>query len=146
MFEVIRSQMGYAKLADGTMIYLRLVITAIKEEARLPVGFNLAMGNQVTILAESPPQLKSKIRDKPQPPKQGEHLKNFDIWDLIDIVETKPALEEVRYKGSDNLTYRAAFEIEPTIASRTLEYKDENDNPLYYIRWSEKISTRIEKT
>ncbi|MGH9910031.1 MAG: hypothetical protein ACRD32_05275, partial [Nitrososphaerales archaeon] len=91
MFEVIKSKIGSAKLSDSTIIYLRLVIVDIKEDVRLPVGFNLAIGNQVTISVESPKQMKSKVSDKPFPPRNQEHLRNFDIWHFVDIVDTKPS-------------------------------------------------------
>src|SRR5574341_11039 len=133
MFEVIKSEIGYAKLEDGTMVYLRVAITGVKEADRLPVGISLTLTEQITLWVESPQELVQKVRDKANPPKEGTHLKNWSIWQFIQIIETKPSIEEIRYKGSDGTIYRASIEIEPTIATRTLEYRDQDNNPIYYI-------------
>jgi len=143
-FEVARSIPGYVKLDDGTELVVRVVIGMIDELERTPVGLSLGVGHQVIISASSPPSLKEKVKDKPYPA-QREHLKRLDIWYEVKILKVKKALEEVIYTGSDGRKYKVLIEIEPTIVSRTLEYKDGRGNPIYHVRWGTRTTITLVK-
>ena len=143
LFDVVKSQLGYAKLIDGTTLTIRVTIYDIKEAGKTPVGLDLTLDTKIFVTTESPVELKERVKDK-QMSKGSEHLQNLEFWELIDIVNSKPTIEEIRYKGSDNLIYFIAIELELTIVSRNLEYKDKENNPLYKIKWSEKALLRIE--
>ena len=144
LFEVIRNEPGYVKLSDGTILIIRVVITDIREIRREPTGLIFNVGHSVSVAAFSPESLKEIVKDKPKPVGL-DYLKKLDVWEFIDIVECKNSIDECLYYGSDGLTYRISIEIEPTIASRTLEFRDEFMNPVYFVRWSPKIITKIEK-
>ncbi len=136
-FKVIRSEIGVLKLDDGTTAYLRVIITRIKEGGRLPTGLQLNIGHSVIIDVNSPDELKEVVKDKPIP-MGDEHEKRLDIWKKVNIRDVKPASEEVEYIGSDGVKYVIGIQIEPVFVVRTLEYRDNIGNPIYYIRWSPK--------
>ena len=64
---------------------------------------------------------------------------------IIEIVEASPASETCEYVANDGRTYLIEVEVEPTIAARTLMYRDDRGNPIYLIRWSSKISVKVMK-
>jgi len=147
MFEVTRSHLGRCKISDGTLITLRLAIGQIAEAPlpRGPTGLILGVGTSVSVGAESPKDLREKVKDKPLGPADGSHLNNNEIWKFVDFTEVDPAFEDATYAGSDGIKYLVSSEVEPTIISRTLAYHDEVGNPLYWLRWADKTSIRLAK-
>jgi len=143
--KIDRSKIGYTKLADDTIILIRVAIFDIKEGELKPTGPDFRIGYNVSISAEATQSLKNKVKEKPFPPPDGSHIKNLEIWEIIDIIEHDIAREEGIYKAKDNRIYRIIVEIEPTIVARTLEYKDPLGNPIYYVRWSPKIVVKLER-
>lgn len=136
-FKVTRSEVGYLKLSDGAIIYIRVTITDLREGELKPTGPDFGIGFQIGITVhETPEGLRERVRGKPLPPADGSHRRNLDIWELVGITEKKPAREECVQRASDGRSYRIAVEIEPTIVARTLEYRDHNGHPIYFIRWS----------
>ena len=143
-FDVIKNIPGYIKLSDGTELILRVIIGVIDELERTPTGLSLGVGHRVIISAFAPKELKEKVKDKPQPVGR-EHQDRLDIWDEVKVLESRNAIEEVLYTGSDGKKYRVLVEIEPTIVSRTLEYRDERGNPIYSVRWGTRTLVRFEE-
>ncbi|MCS7385803.1 MAG: hypothetical protein NDF55_03545 [archaeon GB-1867-005] len=143
-FEVLRNKPGYVVLSDKSVLTVRVTITKIDELEKSPTGLSLGVGFNVVIAASAPRELRVRVSNKPVP-RGGEHLKNLEIWEFVDIVEAEKAVEEVLYFGSDGLKYRVIVEIEPTIVSRTLEYRDNDGNPVYNVRWSPLVLVKIAK-
>jgi len=140
---IARSKIGYIKLSDETMISLRVVIVDIREGMQKPVGPDLHIAHTTLIKADSPQSLKEKVREKPLPPPTNIHLQNLEIWEIVDIIESENAFDECKYTATNGHTYRAIVEIEPTIAARTLEYRDDLGNPIYHLRLGTKILTKM---
>jgi len=143
-FEVLRNKPGYVVLSDKCELTVRVTITKIDELEKSPTGLSLGVGFNVVIAASAPSELRAIVSDKPVP-KDGEHLKNLKIWEFVDIVEVERAVEEVLYYGSDGLKYKVIVEVEPTIVSRTLEFRDNDGNPVYNVRWSPLVLVKIAK-
>ena len=140
MFEVKRAKVGHALLEDGSELNIRVIINSIQEVSMLPVGPDLGIAQQVSIAIDSPDDLRSKVSMKPLQPLDNSHLKSLSIWENIKIVESVEALEEIQFIASDGKLYKVVLEVEPTIVSRTLEYRDNHNNPVYSVRWSNKVA------
>lgn len=147
MFEIRRSVIGHCVAEDGTMIKLRVAINDIVEAQGpvLPTGVPLAVNTSVTVSVDSPKALKDRVADRPQFPADGSGYSRKEVWEIVDFRDVVSALEEAAYKASDGRSYLVSVEIEPTIVTRSLAYKAELGNPVYYIRWSDKTTLRIER-
>lgn len=141
-FRIVKSEIGHIKLSDETTISLRIVIIDIREGISMPTGPDTFVKNTVFLSASSPHSLREKVKDKTQPPLDESHIQNIEIWEDQEIVEAKNTFEKCEYTAADDHTYNVIAEAEPTIVSRTLEYKDDYGNPIYHVRWSTKVSTR----
>jgi len=139
----VRSKFGYAKLSDGTTISIRAIIIDINEVSLTPVGPDLGIAYNVMVSVRSPSDLRERVKEKPLPPSDGSHLSRLDIWEIVDIIESKGAVEECLYNAKNGKSYIVLLEIEPTIVARTLEYRDHMGNPIYYIRWSSRVVTKL---
>jgi len=95
-----------------------------------PVGPDLGIVCNVMVSVRSPSDLCEQDKKKPLPPPDGSHLSRLNIWEIVDIVESKSAIEECIYKAEDGRSYAILLEIEPTIVARTLEYRDQVGNPI----------------
>lgn len=143
MFEVIKSQLGSAKLDDGSTVHLRASIAGLHEAGMLPTGLTFGLTTQIVVTVNSPTELKEKVEGKPSP-KDDKYISNLEIWEMRKIVEKTKAFEIIRYTGSDNRVYKITLEADATAASRTLEYRDQMGNPSYYVRWSDKVEVLVE--
>jgi len=144
-FEVVKNVPGYIKLSDGTELIIRVVIGVIDELEKTPTGLSLGIGFRDVLAAYAPSELKEKVKEKPQP-RDREHLTRLDIWEEVEIVEKRNALEEILYTGSDGKKYSVLVEIEPVAVSRTLEFKDERGQPIYHVRWGTRVLQKVIKT
>jgi len=140
---VVRSEFGYARLSDGTTISIRAIVLDVNEVSLTPVGPDLGIVYNVMVSVRSPSDLRERVKGKPLPPSDGSHLSRLNIWEIVDIVESKSAIEECVYEAEDGRSYTILLEIEPTIVARTLEYRDQAGNPLYHVRWSSRVITRL---
>ncbi len=140
---ITRGKIGHVKLSDETVISMRVTIADIREGMQKPVGPDLHIAHNIIIAADSPKPLKDKVIEKPSSPPDSSHIQNLEIWEIIDIIEFENAFDECQYTATDGHTYSVIIEIEPTIAARTLEYRDDLGNPVYYLRWGTKILTKM---
>jgi len=143
-FEVVKSVPGYIRLADGSSITIRLVVFDIEEVGWLPTGLQLGIGHTVVLSVSAPRDLRERVEDKPLPT-SDEHTRRKDIWEFVDILESSDAIEECVYTGSDGLKYRVRLRAFPTVVSRTLEYRDQRGNPIYFVRWGMETSVALER-
>ncbi|RLF03643.1 MAG: hypothetical protein DRK00_08540 [Thermoprotei archaeon] len=134
LYRVKESSPGYVILEDGTFIVIRVVIGFIEEVGETPTGPDLRVAHRVFLYVEAPERLKAEMRYKPL--STGEIIRRKEIWEVIGIKDRKAAYEECVFKASDGKTYRLRLEFEPSIVARTLQYRDANYNPVYYIRWN----------
>jgi len=144
-FHVVRSEPGYVKLSDGSTIISRVMITNIREQAFKPTGPDFLVSYRVSFSVDAPDSLRDVVKTKPLPPPDASHISKLDIWEIVNITESKKSLEECLCKASDNREYIISAEIEATIIARTLEYKDEFGNPIYFVRWSPKVTIRLKE-
>ena len=144
-FKIAKSDIGHIKLSDETIIYFRVVVINVREGIQRPTGPDFSIKHTVLFSTSSPPSIKEMVKEKTPPPLDGAYMENLEIWENQKIVEAKSAYEECEYVASDGHTYKVTAEMAPTIVARTLEYKDDDGNPIYHVRWGTKISTEIEK-
>jgi len=140
MFRILNQKLGEAKLSDGTIIFLRVAIVDVRETGFSPFeGINFTVKPIGGITARSPLELKEKVKSRPlsvgpQPPKDG--------WETIDIIEQKPAMEEVIVQSSSGKEYLVKVEAELSMVSRNINYKNEFEEPIYWASWVNKFSWR----
>ena len=138
MFKILSQEIGETKLSDGTVIFLRVAIADVREAGFSPFGgIKFAIKAIGGIAARSPSELKEQVKDKPlsigpEPPKDG--------WEIIDIIEQKPAIEEVVTRLSSGEEYLVKVESEITMISRNINYKNEFGEPIYWATWTNKFS------
>jgi len=136
---VKQSEIGIVKLSDGTILKLRVAVVDAREAGFSPFGgIHIEVkpiGGVATL--EVPPDLRQKVSDKPlsppTPPKEG--------WELVDIVEQKPAVEEVIIDTSKG-KYVVRVEAEAVMVSRNVRYRTRLNEPIYWLSWTWKISWR----
>jgi len=144
-FEIKESELGYIVLSDESILLIRVVIFDIKEVDRIPTGLRFNIGHNVHVpVIYSPESLKEIVKDRPIAI-GDEYVHNLEIWEFVDIIDYKKSKESCIYKGSDGLTYYISIEVEPTIVSRTLKYRDQFGHPIYFVRWGHKPIIKILK-
>ena len=131
------SKQGVVKLSDGAILRLKITVVDAREAGFSPFGgINIhvkPIGGVATV--EIPKELIDKIKDKPlaptEPPLNG--------WELLDIVEQEPAVEEVIVDTSKG-RYVVRVEAEAVMASRNMKYRNVFNEPIYWVNWVWKIS------
>jgi hypothetical protein len=146
VFDIIRSRIGHTRIADGSTLNLRVTVNGLAETEgpRLPTGPVFGVSTAIGIAVESLPNVKESVASKPIVPQDNSHFAQ-NIWEYQDIIETTPGFEEISYKASDQIEYLVRVEAEPTIVSRTMEYRDDFGNPVYVVRFSQKNSVSLKK-
>ena len=137
VYSVVLSKPGTVKLADGSVLILRVVIVGVKHIGFSPFGgVNLAVKTAGGVATLSvPKELKERVKDKPlspsdRPPQDG--------WELVDIQEQEPAEEEVEVSiGSSK--YRVGVLGEATMVSRNMNFRTDLNEPLYWVHWNVKV-------
>jgi len=128
---------GFIKLSDGTVLKLRILIVDVKEAGFSPFGgINLDVKTVGGVSTHSvPEELKRAVVDKPLappgPPKDG--------WEIIDIIEQKPA-EAEEFIDTSKGRYHVKVVAEAVMASRNMNYRTRHTEPLYWVSWALKIS------
>ena len=130
-------EVGSIRLADGTILRLKIMIVDIKEGGFSPFGnisFNVkAVGGISTVRV--PEEIRKLVIDKPiappEPPRDG--------WEIIDIVEQDEAeVEEVVDSSRGKFKVRVAAEA--IMVARNINYKTVDNEPLYQVSWVWKVS------
>jgi len=134
---------GFIKLSDGTVLKLRILIVDVKEAGFSPFGginFDVKTVGGVSTY-NVPEELKKAVVDKPlappEPPRDG--------WEIIDIVEQKPAVAEEVVDASKG-RYRVRVVAEAVMASRNMKYRSRHGEPIYWVSWVLKISWKPVET
>jgi len=97
----------------------------------------------VMVSVRSPSDLRERVKGRPLPPPDGSHLSKLNIWEIVDIIESKSAIEDAYTK--QKTAEAILLEIEPTIVARALEYRDQVGNPIYHVMWSSRVITRLKR-
>ena len=128
---------GFIKLSDGTVLKLRILIVDVKETGFSPFGgiyFDVKTVGGVST-HNVPEELKKIVAKRPlaplEPPRDG--------WEIIDIVEQKPAIAEEVVDTSKG-KYNVKVVAEAVMASRNIKYRSRYGEPIYWVSWVLKIS------
>ncbi len=137
--KVCSSKEGVIKLVDGAILKLRIAVVHAREAGFSPfAGVNIdvkAIGGVATLGV--PEELKEKVKDKPlMPPSPGLPK---DGWEIVDIKEQEPAMEEVIIDTSKG-KFLVRVVAEATMVARNLDYKSTLGEPIYWVSWVWKIS------
>jgi len=128
---------GFIKLSDGTILKLRILIVDVKEAGFSPFGginFDVKTVGGVST-HNVPEELKKVVANKPLAPPELPK----DGWEIIDIVEQKPAVAEEVINTSKG-RYRVRVVAEAVMVSRNMKYKSKHSEPIYWVSWVLKIS------
>jgi hypothetical protein len=128
---------GRVKLADNTVIRLKILIIDAKESGFSPFGninFDVKVIGGITV-ESLPENLRKIVADKPLAPSELPK----DGWEIIDIVEQEPAIAEVIVNTSKG-KFRIKVVAEAVMASRNIMYRSSHDEPSYSLLWVNKIS------
>lgn len=144
MFEIKHSVLGKVKLSDNSELSIRVAIVNVKESGMSPVGpdFLISAITRVSV-SFCPDEIKGLVRDKPVLPSDA--IKRPEEWEIIDIVDASKACEECIYKACDGRRYLIRVEVKPTIVARTLKYRDDFGNPIYYVRWARRDIVELQR-
>jgi len=137
--KVMNSEIGIGriKLADNTVLVLKIFVLDIKELGFSPFGnisFDVKVigGIAVESLSE---ELRKAMIDKPPAPLELPK----DGWEIIDIIDQEPALAETIVQTSKG-KFRIRVVAEAVMASRNIMYKSPHNEPIYSLSWISKIS------
>lgn len=147
MLQITSSKFGWAKLSDGTRLSYRVAILTVKTvpgtESR-PIGPLFRVGTIAHVTVEyCPEELREKVKDKPPFKLEPSVLTNSELWEVVEVLEYEPARETCLYQARDGRVYSITTEIEPTIVARTLHFRDEYGNPVYFVRWARKDTVKL---
>jgi len=128
---------GFIKLSDGSQLALKIFIIDVRETGFSPFGgvnFDVKVVGGVSTLSV-PEELKKIVSNKnlmpPEPPRDG--------WEIIDIIEQKPAeAEEVITISQGKFVVKVVAEA--VMVARNMEYRSTLGEPVYWVSWVYKIS------
>jgi len=133
-------ELGHGKLADGTVIVLRVAIVDVRPiRVGSPFGVEFEVSFTTGISAYPSQKVLEDFKDK-QVLMLGENLP--DSWQQLGIVDKKSAVEEVEFNDEKLGKYIIRVEIEPLMAAVNTEKKSIKGEPIYAVRWAPKISWR----
>lgn len=143
LFKVSDYKLGSVKVEDGTIMTIRATVGGLQELTKTPAGVFFLVSPQITVTVESPDKMKQEAMKKPvaTPSNISDILSDLTNWQVVKIIEKQPSHETVEERGSDGRQYKITIEIDPFVASRNFEFRDEKGNPLYYVRWNDRVST-----
>jgi hypothetical protein len=136
--EAKKKEQGIIKLTDNTILKLKITIVDIKEIGFSPFGgVNLSVNSVGGIATYSvPEELRNAIVDKPSFP-SGDLP--HDGWEIVDIVEQEPAIEEEIIDTSKG-KFRVRVVAEAVMAARNMNYRSVLNEPVYWVNWVWKVS------
>lgn len=133
-------ELGHGKLADGTVIVLRVAIVDVRPiRVGSPFGVEFEVSFTTGISAYPSQKVLEDFKDK-QVLMLGENLP--DSWQQLGIVDKKSAVEEVEFNDEKLGKYIIRVEIEPLMGAVNTEKKSIKGEPIYAVRWAPKISWR----
>jgi len=133
-------ELGHGKLADGTVIVLRVAIVDVRPiRVGSPFGVEFEVSFTTGISAYPSQKVLEDFKDK-QVLMPRENLP--DSWQQLGIVDKKSAVEEVEFNDEKLGKYIIRVEIEPLMAAVNTEKKSIKGEPIYAVRWAPKISWR----
>jgi len=128
------------KLADGTMVLVKITVVKVEEVGFSPYGgvmFNVLSTGQITY--EWPDELKEKVKDKPfyyawqALPRDG--------WELVDIEWQEPSVIETTVNSSRG-TFTVRYTSWAQMAARNLNYRMPPGGPLYAVQVASETTWR----
>jgi len=125
---------GYVKLSDDSIAILRVSIVDIKP-LQTPLQFDAITVGGISVIPSE--DARNEVKDKPladpgKLPTGG--------WSLLDIVEKQSAYEEVEYITDTKEKYLIRAEMEPLMASKNSNYRNQKGEPIYIINAVTKTS------
>ncbi len=133
-------ELGHGKLADGTVIVLRVAIVDVRPiRVGSPFGVEFEVSFTTGISAYPSQKVLEDFKDK-QVLMPRENLP--DSWQQLGIVDKKSAVEEVEFNDEKLGKYIIRVEIEPLMGAVNTEKKSIKGEPIYAVRWAPKISWR----
>jgi len=137
---VVSVELGYSRLADDTLIVHRVAVVDVRVlQVGSPFGAEFDVGFTTGISVYPSEEVLEKFRDKrilapgEKPPQS---------WQQLEIVDKKPAFEEVEFIDDRLGKYIIRVEIEPVMASINTEVRNIRGEPIYVVRWAPKITWR----
>jgi len=142
--KVTHVKLGYSRLADDSLIIHRVAVVDIRViRAESPFGAEFEVGFTTGISVHPSKKALEEFKDKrilapgENPPPS---------WRQLDIVDRKPAVEEVEFVDERLGRYAIRVEVEPVMASVNTEVRNIRGEPLYVVRWAPKVSWKEIKT
>jgi hypothetical protein len=134
---------GDIKLSDGAHLRLKMLIVDVKEIGFSPFGgVNFYANVTGGVYVESiPDSLRELVKDKPLFP--GLELAR-DGWELLDIVEQKPA-EALEVVQSSRGEFVVRVVAEAVMVAKNTHYRSPTNEPIYWVHWIYKVSWKPRK-
>ncbi|MFZ8839775.1 MAG: hypothetical protein ACO2PM_12885 [Pyrobaculum sp.] len=134
---------GDIKLSDGAHLRLKILIVDVKEIGFSPFGgVNFYTNVTGGVYVESiPDSLRELVEDKPLFP--GLELAR-DGWELLDIVEQKPA-EALEVVQSSRGEFVVRVVAEAVMVAKNTHYRSPTNEPIYWVHWIYKVSWKPRK-
>jgi len=138
MFTIVNHKFGRIRLNDGSVLMSRVAIVDVKKvKSEPPFGVDLAVRVMYGVaLIDAPNELKERVADKPLLPPDRAPEKG---WEFVDIVEQEPAFEEAEVVVDSTRRFTLRVESEAVMVARNLEYRSELGEPVYVVRWVNKV-------
>jgi len=129
---------GYVKLSDDSIAILRVSIVDVKL-IQTPLQFDVITIGGISVIPSE--EARKEVKDKPlaEPGKLP-----TGGWSLLDIIEKQSAYEEVEYIIDTEDKYKEKYliraEMEPLMASKNSNYRNQKGEPIYIINAVTKTS------
>jgi hypothetical protein len=124
------------RLSDGAVLKLKILIVDVRESGFSPFGgvnFDAKIIGGVAV-ESVPEEVKKLVANKPLIP--SEPL--TEGWELLDIVEQKPAEAWEVVKSSKGL-FMVKVVAEVVMVARNMMYRSIHGEPIYWASWVNKV-------
>jgi len=135
----MKTEDGRVELSDGSILKLKITIIDAREIGFSPFGgIDIAVKTTGGIAPiDVTQEIRNEVADKPIAPRSPKPPR--DGWEIIDIIDYKPAYAEENIETSKGL-FKVKVIAEPVMASRNVNYRTEFGEPIYWLNWVYKIS------
>ncbi len=136
-YRVLKSEPGYAALGDGSLIFLRAAVVAVRHvERETPFKPEFEVDFTVGISVKPSDKALKEVENKPIAASPDQVREG---WMDVEITEAHPAREEVIYLGLTDTKYVVVLEVEPLMAAKNTSYRTPRGSPIYVLRWAPKV-------
>lgn len=136
VFTIEKEEWGQILLEDNSIIDLRFILVDLVITSEDVLGPQITLGHTVAIRSRSPPDLLSKVKDKPLVPETPLPLTLAAGYEMVKIKKVEKPIRSSYFFEE----YLLVVELNIESAARNMLYRSPSGNPPYHVRWTLRYS------